>query len=207
MLKNTLIVALIATLPALAQEEAPQFPTAPAQQAPHWGARGQMPNRPQGDMHKRMLDKFDADKDGQLNEAEQKSMKDEMQKMRGQRGQRPEGFQPGKRGERPEGFQPGMRGERHEGFEGAKAGNRRRPHSERPEMINKFDADKDGQLSKEELEALKGSRGKNRAQGRPGRPGRPGMRQHGERPAVLPMLPPAGAPEAPEAPVAPAPQQ
>ena len=162
MLKNTLIAALIATLPALAQEEAPQLPAAPAQKAPHWGARGEMPNRPQGDMHKRMLDKFDADKDGQLNEAEKNSMKAEMEKMRGQRGQRPEGFQPGKRGQRPEGFQPGKRGQRPEGFqpgkrgempegfqpgkpgegfEGAMPGNRRRPHNERPEMIKKFDAD------------------------------------------------------------------
>ena len=204
MLKNTLIAALIVTLPALAQEEAPQFPAAPAQKAPHWGARGEMPNRPQGDMHKRMLDKFDADKDGQLNEAEKNSMKAEMEKMRGQRGQRPEGFQPGKRDQRPEGFQPGMPGE---GFEGAMPGNRRRPHNERPEMIKKFDADKDGQLSKEELEALKGAHGKDRAQGRPGRPGK---RQRGERPQGMPMMPPAGAPEAPEAPeapVAPAPQQ
>ncbi len=142
MLKNTLLVALIATLPALAQDAAPLSPSTPARQAQHWGARGQMPNRPTGDMHKRMLDKFDADKDGQLNETERDAMKAEMEKRRAERGARPE---------RPEGFRPGMRGE---GFEGAKAGNRRRPHSERPEMINKFDTDKDGQLSEEERDAL-----------------------------------------------------
>jgi hypothetical protein len=46
-----------------------------------------------------MLDKFDADKDGQLSDDERNAMKGEMEKRRAER---PEGFRPGKRGERPE---------------------------------------------------------------------------------------------------------
>lgn len=124
--KNTLIVALIAALPVLAQEEAPQPGNTPA---PHWGAAGEMPrrqpNRP--DMHKRMLEKFDADKDGQLSDIEKDAMKAAF----------------GKRASRPN------------GMENMHPGNRRRPHSERPAMIEKFDTDKDGQLNEQEHAALK----------------------------------------------------
>lgn len=124
--KNTLIVALIAALPVLAQEEAPQPKNMPA---PHWGAAGEMPRRlpNRADMHQRMLEKYDADKDGQLNDIEKEAMKAAF----------------GKRASRPE------------GMENVHPGNRRRPHSERPAMIKKFDADQDGQLNEQEHAALK----------------------------------------------------
>ena len=97
MLKNiTMIMALAAALPTLAQEP-----------APHWGAAGQMPSREgRSDMHQRMLEKFDADKDGKMSEAEQEAMKAEFRK----RGPRPEG-KDAKFGPRPEG-KDGKRGPR-----------------------------------------------------------------------------------------------
>ncbi|MBR2125848.1 MAG: hypothetical protein IJ943_03845 [Akkermansia sp.] len=130
--KNTLIVALIAALPLSAQEQPPQAPQ--PQPARHWGARGEMPapRKDRADMHKRMMEQFDTDKDGQLSEAEKEAMKAEFAKRRAEKGARPS---------RPEGKEH--------------PGNRRRPHSERPEMIEKFDADKDGQLSPEEHAALR----------------------------------------------------
>ncbi len=126
-MKNTLIVALIAALTVSAQDEIQQSRT-------HWGAAGEMPAARKGrpDMHKRMLEKFDADKDGQLSEAEKEAMKAEFDKKRAVRGER---------GPRPEGMEH--------------PGNRRRPHNERPEMLEKFDLDKDGKLSPEEHKALR----------------------------------------------------
>lgn len=139
--KNTLIVALIAALPLSAQEQAPQTP----QPAPHWGARGEMPapRKDRADMHNRMLEQFDADKDGQLSDAEKEAMKAEFAKRRAEKAPRPA---------RPEGKEH--------------PGNRRRPHSERPEMIKKFDADKDGQLSPEEHAALRAEGEKTRERSR-----------------------------------------
>lgn len=97
MLKHiTVVMAFAAALPTLAQEP-----------APYWGAAGKMPSR-QGrpDMHQRMLEKFDADKDGKLSDAEKEAMKAEFRK----RGPRPEG-KDGKFGPRPEG-KDGKRGSR-----------------------------------------------------------------------------------------------
>ena len=174
--KNTLIVALIAALPALAQEAAPQQP---GPRAPHWGAAGEMPAPQKGraDMHKRMLEKFDANKDGQISDEEKAAMKEQFGK-RGARpeGKRPEGMRP--EGKRPEGMRPGMPGNR---AEGVHPGNRRRPHNERPEMIEKFDTDKDGKLSEEEKAALKAEFGKRRAERGDRGPRPEGGRRDGKR--------------------------
>ena len=136
MLKNiSMIMALVAALPALAQEA-----------APHWGAAGQMPSRKgRPDMHQRMLEKFDADKNGQLSEQERAALKAEFEKKRAERGNR---------APRPEG-KGGKFGPRPEGMENVHPGNRRRPHSERPAMLEKFDTDKDGQLNEQEHKNLK----------------------------------------------------
>ncbi len=128
MMKNTLILALIATLPAIAQDniQKPEFP----QQAPHWGAEGRMPERKaRPDMHRHMLEKFDANKDGKLDEAEMAGMKPKREKGNAERPEGPRGPR-GKRGEREE------RGERGKGFprpEGMEhPGNRRRPEQRGP---------------------------------------------------------------------------
>ena len=86
--KNTLIVALIAALPALAQQDVQPQPN-PDQQSPHWGARGQMPDRKgRPDKHQRMLEKFDANKDGKLDEQERNEMKASVKKFREERNEK-----------------------------------------------------------------------------------------------------------------------
>lgn len=92
------------------------------------------PRKGRADMHRRMLERFDTDKDGKLSEEEKAAMKAAKAARPKHRGER------GNRAPRPEGVHPG---------------NRRRPHSERPEMIERFDADKDGQLNEQEKAALK----------------------------------------------------
>lgn len=113
---------------------------APGMEQPrHWGAAGEMPGRAdRKDFHKKMLERFDADQDGQLSDAEKEAMKAEMEKKH-------EGKRPG-HGKRGEHGPKGPRGER----------------GDRPampaEMMDKFDADKDGQLSDTEKEAAKAAR-------------------------------------------------
>ncbi len=175
MMKNTLIAALIATLPALAQE-APQPEATPAAPQPrHWGAGGMMPGRNMSEedraamreeMQRRMMERFDTDRDGQISAEERAAAHAEMNNRR------PQG---------PEG--------------NVHPGNRRRPHSERPEMIERFDTDGDGQLSPEEHEALRAAaqnrRGERAQRGprgeRPEGNVHPGNRRrpHGERPEMI----------------------
>jgi hypothetical protein len=69
-MKNVLIVLIAAAvLPVVGQNEKVQ----PA----HWGAAGKMPARKDArpDAHQRMLEKYDTNKDGKLDEAERKAMK------------------------------------------------------------------------------------------------------------------------------------
>ncbi|MBR5196418.1 MAG: hypothetical protein IKW48_09825 [Akkermansia sp.] len=49
-----------------------QMPQRPAKPV-HWGAAGKMPERK--DAHQRMLEKYDTNKDGKLDEAERKAMR------------------------------------------------------------------------------------------------------------------------------------
>ncbi len=144
-MKKTLFVALLAALPVFAQPEMPKTKDIPVpapgmEQPRHWGAAGEMPGRPsREDMQKKMLEKFDADKDGQLSDAEKEAIK------AGMKGERPNfGGKRGEKGERPN-F-GGKRGEKGE-----------RPSREdmQKKMLEKFDADKDGQLSDAEKEAIK----------------------------------------------------
>ena len=162
---KTLLLAVVAALPVLAQGEAPE-PRDFAEQPRHWGAAGEMPNRPnRADFHKKMLEKYDADKDGQLSDAEKEAMKADMEKRRAE----------GKNC-------PGVRDDR----------NPKAPHGERPnreemrkKMLEKYDADKDGQLSDAEKEAMKADMEKRRAEGKncPGvRDDRNPKAPHGERP-------------------------
>ena len=144
------LIAMMLALPAFAQQDAPQtkdLPTPPEGMRPgHWGAAGEMPKMPgREDFHKKMLEKFDADKDGQLSDEEKAAMKAEMEKMRGERG--PKGPR-GENGERGPKVPRGKNGER-----GPKG-----PRGERPAMPkgeNPFDADKDGKMSDEERKAAR----------------------------------------------------
>ena len=75
-MKKTLLIALCAALPVFAQEEAPTAP-----QPRHWGAAGEMPQmKNREEMQRKMLEKFDADKDGQLSDAEKEAAKAEFEK-------------------------------------------------------------------------------------------------------------------------------
>ncbi|MBR5876609.1 MAG: hypothetical protein IKZ10_07215 [Akkermansia sp.] len=138
-MKKTLFVAVMAALPVFAQAEMPKTKDIPVpapgmEQPRHWGAAGEMPGRPsREDMQKKMLEKFDADKDGQLSDAEKEAIK------AGMKGKRPN-FD----GKRPE-------------FDGKK-GERPSREDMQKKMLEKFDADKDGQLSDAEKEAMKAAR-------------------------------------------------
>lgn len=164
MIKNTLIAALIVSLPVQAQEatQPESIPATP--QHRHWEADGVMPGRNMSaeeraavreNVRRRILERFDTDKDGQLSEEERAAARDQMGSRRphGERAHRPQG---------PAG--------------NAHPGNRRRPHSERPEMIQRFDTDGNGELNEAEREALRTAvqnRRRERAQRSPRRLQRP----------------------------------
>ncbi len=177
-MKNTLIAALIATLPAMAQETPQPEATPAAPQHRHWKAEGIMPRRNMSEadraavrenIQRRMLERFDTDKNGQLSEEERAAARARMSSRRphGERAHRPQG---------PAG--------------NAHPGNRRRPHSQRPEMIQRFDTDSNGELNEAEREALRTAiqnRRNERAQRGPRRP-----RPEGQRP--MPQTPAADTP-------------
>ncbi len=196
-MKKTIILALVAALPTFAQQDTtPALPTPPApgvEQPRHWGAAGEMPARPsREDFHKKMLEKFDTNKDGQLNDEEKAAMP--------KRGERPQGQRPGKgdkrghRGERPEGQFPGANGEKPQ-FPGANGEMPQFPKGEVPGMINKrvpempkdvlekLDTDKDGNVSQKELNEAYAKRG----EGKHGKRGDRGPKRHrGQKPAEAP---------------------
>ena len=67
-MKNILMMLIaVAVLPVLGQDE---------KAGAHWGAAGKMPARKDArpDAHQRMLEKYDTNKDGKLDEAERKAM-------------------------------------------------------------------------------------------------------------------------------------
>lgn len=165
-MNKTLFVAILSALPVFAQQESPMTKEMPApapgmEQPRHWGAAGEMPGHAdREDFHKKMLERFDADKDGQLSDTEKEAMKAEMKKRhdgkRGERGPK------GPRGERGEG--PALPAELKTMIDADKDGNisdeerkaaREAMHNR---MMEKFDADKDGQLSDAEKDAAKAAR-------------------------------------------------
>ena len=121
-MKTSLIIAIVTSLPLLAQEPAPQ-PEAPAPAPQGEQAQGQGMHRGHGrhmqgprgqhrgmmnpEQQKQMLEKFDADKDGKLSEEEHKAMREEFMKNRpqGPRGPRghhgPQGRQQGEQPQAP----------------------------------------------------------------------------------------------------------
>lgn len=216
-MKKTLFVALLAALPVFAQSEMPKTKDIPVpapgmEQPRHWGAAGEMPGRPsREDMQKKMLEKFDADKDGQLSDAEKEAIKAGMKGKRpefgGKKGERPnfdgkrgeKGERPNFDGKRPEfggkkGERPNFDGKRPE-FGGEK-GERPSREDMKKKMLEKFDADKDGQISDAEKEAMKAARpqrergqgkGKGRGNKGPRGPQRGQAPQGADVPVTLPL--------------------
>ncbi len=115
---------------------------------------GEKPERPRrdGEMRERMIKEFDADGNGELSDEERQKARET---MRERRGDRPEG----------QGRGPGQ---------GRGRGGEGRPAPPDPNKVfDEFDADKDGQLSREEFLKLTDTQ-RDRRPPRPPREGRPG---------------------------------
>lgn len=140
------------------------------------------------EMRKKMLEKFDADGDGELNEEERTTARESMRNMRTKQG----GGEKGRRG---------GKGRDGKGKGQGKGQAGRRDGGGRPDpgkMFDKFDVDGDGQLTREEFTELSkamqkmrsGGRGQGRGQGRGRGPG-PGARD-GKGPGGPPADGPRG---------------
>ena len=156
-------------------------------------------------MHKRMLERFDEDKDGELNDEEREKAREFRREQFGERGDRGPREGRGRDGHRPEGREgrgPGDRGPggppdggRWEGRGPGGPGHGPEGPGFRPmgpppapaELFKKFDADKNEQLSIEEFEKLMGHLrdrmpGPPRGFRGPGGPGGPGAGPDGRPP-------------------------
>ena len=129
-MKKSLLIALFAAMPLVAQE-CPQKPCcAPQKPCCMKMQRPQLTEEQKAEMKAKFMEKFDADKDGQISDAEKEAIKAEFAK-RGPKRQRPE-----------------LTEEQKAKFEARKA-------EMKAKFMEKFDADKDGQLSDAEKEAAK----------------------------------------------------
>ena len=129
-MKKSLLIALFAAMPLMAQE-CPQKPCcAPQKPCCVKMQRPQLTEEQKAEMKAKFMEKFDADKDGQISDAEKEAIKAEFAK-RGPKRQRPE-----------------LTEEQKAKFEARKA-------EMKAKFMEKFDADKDGQLSDAEKEAAK----------------------------------------------------
>lgn len=198
-MKKSLFFALFAALPVMAQDAAPEqcpaekpcckaMPCAPAK--PCCGKHGQRPDfrkmmlekfdankdgqlddaekaaakadfeakraEMKAAFEKKMLEKFDANKDGQLDDAEKAAAKAEFEKMRAERG--PRGPKCGRHGHR------GPKGPRCGGFRGHRHMSPEQKAECRAKFMEKFDANKDGQLDDAEKAAAKAEFEKKRAE-------------------------------------------
>ena len=150
-MKKSLLIALFAAMPLVAQE-CPQKPCcAPQKPCCMKMQRPQLTEEQKAEMKAKFMEKFDADKDGQLSDAEKEAAKAEFQKRGpkfGKRGHR----RPGCCGKGPKGQRPQLteeqKAEMKAKFEARKA-------EMKAKFMEKFDADKDGQISDAEKEAAK----------------------------------------------------
>lgn len=119
--------------------------------------------RRDGEMRQRMIEEFDADGDGQLNDEERQTARETMRERRGDR--------PG-RGQARGGEGRGGQGR---GGEGRGRGPSDRPAPPDPnELFDRFDENQDGQLSRDEFlkftQETRGRWGRGPGEGRPGGP-------------------------------------
>lgn len=147
------------------------------------GAQGQESQRGQGGQRRQraeqghrptreqVLQRFDADGDGQLNKAERQTMHQAMQQQRAERGQQGQRGQQ-RRGQGQQGLERGQqrRGQSQQGLE---RGQQRRGQGQqgqqgdreqrRAQLMKTFDANQDGQLDEFERQALREAMAKRRA--------------------------------------------
>ena len=143
-MKKSLLIALFAAMPLVAQE-CPQKPCcAPQKPCCMKMQRPQLTEEQKAEMKAKFMEKFDADKDGQISDAEKEAIKAEFAKRGPKRGP--------KCGKCPKGERPQLteeqKAEMKAKFEARKA-------EMKAKFMEKFDADKDGQLSAAEKEAAK----------------------------------------------------
>ena len=183
-MKKSLLIALFAAMPLMAQE-CPQKPECAPQHPccfgkmhrPH-GPRPQLTEEQKAEMKAKfearraeMLAKFDADKDGKLSEDERKAAREArkaemkakfMEKFDADKnGQLSDAEKEaakaefGKRGPRHHGKCCGPKGPRPELTEEQKAEMKAKFEARKAKFMEKFDTDKDGQISDAEKEAIK----------------------------------------------------
>jgi Ca2+-binding EF-hand superfamily protein len=142
--------------------------------------------RRDGEMRERMIEEFDADGDGELNDEERQTARETMRERRGGAG-RGEGRGPEGRGRRPEGQGPdGREGRGPESRDPEGRGDRPAPPDPNA-LFDEFDADKDGKLSREEFTKLTETRRGFMRGGRPPRGPRDSVsREGGDRPGPPP---------------------
>ena len=131
-LTAALALAMVLSWSLLAQAEAPKRPAGKAGEA---GKAGQRPQgRPSPEMMAKILERFDANKNGRLDPDEMQTARAEFQKMQANGGKGAPGANGGK---------------------GAPAGKAAPGGDKRQEIIKKFDKDGDGQLNEAERAAAK----------------------------------------------------
>ena len=155
-MKKALLIALFAAMPIMAQE-CPQKPCC-ADKKPCCMKKMQRPQlteEQKAEMKAKFMEKFDADKDGQISDAEKEAIKAEFAK----RG--PKGPKFGKKGPRRPGCcgKKGPKGQRPQLTEEQKAEMKAKFEARKAErkakFMEKFDTDKDGKISDAEKEAIK----------------------------------------------------
>ena len=191
-MKKALLIALFAAMPIMAQE-CPKMPCfAGPKPCCKKMQRPQLSEEKKAEMKAKFMEKFDADKDGQLSDAEKEAAKAEMKaKFEARRAEMKakfmEKFDADKDGQLSDAEKEAAKAQfQKRGPKGPRCGKKgpRRPHGPRPQLseeqkaemkakfearraemkakfMEKFDADKDGQLSDAEKEAAKAEFKKN----------------------------------------------
>lgn len=155
-----------------------------------WAAEGDADGQTdrRAEMRKKILEEFDADGDGELNEDERAKAREEMRGRRGDRAtggrQRPEAGERRGRPGGPDRQGPGRQGPGRQGPGRQGPGRQGGGQGGQPDpgkVFDQFDANGDGQLSREEFMKLHESRPRRGPEGQAGPPRREGQRGEGRR--------------------------